>query len=50
MTAACLIAFAVLALIVVAVGEARDLPWRRRVADAGRSRLTAPAQPARLRR
>jgi len=47
MLPACLIAVAVLALLVVAVGEARDLRRRRRLADAGRSRT--PAQRASLR-
>jgi len=48
MTAA-LIALAVLALLAVAVGEARDLRGRRRLADAGRSRRPAPPPRARLR-
>ncbi len=49
MTAA-LIAFAALALLAVVAGEVSGLPFRRRLADAGRSRLQAPAQRARLRR
>jgi hypothetical protein len=44
-----LIGIAVLALLVVAVGEARDLRPRRRVVEAGRSRLPAPPQKVRLR-
>jgi hypothetical protein len=43
------IALAVLALLAVVIGEARDLRPRRRLADAGRSRLPAPPQKARLR-
>ncbi|MGY0571911.1 hypothetical protein ACTGJ9_013315 [Bradyrhizobium sp. RDM12] len=46
MMAAVLIAFAVLALLAVVAGELSELPWRRRIVDAGRSRL--PAQQARL--
>ncbi|WP_158228805.1 hypothetical protein [Bradyrhizobium sp. Y36] len=38
-----LIAFAVVALLAVVVGELSELPWRRRLADAGRSRVPAPA-------
>jgi hypothetical protein len=49
MTAA-LIAFAVLALLVVVGGEMSGLPFRRRLADAGRSRLPAAPARARLRR
>lgn len=45
-----LIAFAVLALLAVVAGELAELPFARRKADAGRSRLQAPAQRTRLRR
>ncbi|WP_161495816.1 hypothetical protein [Bradyrhizobium japonicum] len=45
-----LISFAVLALLAVAAGEVSELPWRRRLADAGRSRLPAAAQRLELRR
>lgn len=34
-----LAAFAVLALLAVVDGELSELPWRRRLADAGRPRL-----------
>ncbi|MGY8710467.1 hypothetical protein RAD16_32430 [Bradyrhizobium sp. 18BD] len=47
---AALISFAVVALLAVLAGELSELPWRRRLADAGRSRLSATAQPPRLRR
>jgi hypothetical protein len=50
MMAIALIGFAVLALLAVAVGEARAIRARRRLADAGRSRLPAPARRGRLRR
>jgi hypothetical protein len=33
-----LVGFAVLALLAVVAGELSELPWRRRLADAGRSR------------
>jgi hypothetical protein len=49
-TAAALIVAAALALLGIVAGEAADLPFRRRMADAGRWRLPAPAQRARLRR
>jgi hypothetical protein len=39
-----LIGIAALALLTVGVGEVRDLRRRRRLADAGRSRLPAPVQ------
>lgn len=42
-----LIIFAVIALLAVVAGELSELPWRRRLADAGRSRT--PAQAARRR-
>jgi hypothetical protein len=45
--AACLIGIAVLALLAVVIGEARDLRYRRRIVDAGRSRM--PAAPPRVR-
>jgi hypothetical protein len=48
MTAA-LIAFAVLAPL-VAAGEINGLPFARRKADAGRSRLPAVSERGRLRR
>jgi hypothetical protein len=47
---AALIAFAALALLGVLAGEMSGLPFRRRLADAGRSRLQAPAARGRLRR
>ena len=37
--AAVLISFAFLAMLAVVAGELSELPWRRRLADAGRSRL-----------
>jgi len=44
-------AVAVLPALAVAVGEMQGLPFRRRLADAARSRLpAAPAQRVRLRR
>lgn len=43
MMAAALLGFAVMALLAVVAGEVSELPWRRRLADAGRSRLPAPA-------
>ena len=46
---AVLIAFAALALLAVAVGEMSGLPFRRRLADAGRSRLPPPAARGRHR-
>ncbi|MHC2844918.1 hypothetical protein ACVINU_007852 [Bradyrhizobium diazoefficiens] len=46
MMPAALIAFAVLAVLAVVVGEVSELPWRRRLADAGRSRSPAPARVA----
>jgi hypothetical protein len=50
MTAA-LIPFAVMAALAVAAGEINGLPFRRRLADAARSRLPgASAQRVRLRR
>ncbi|WP_187434906.1 hypothetical protein [Bradyrhizobium cytisi] len=39
--AAALIGFVVMALLAVVAGELPELPWRRRLADAGRSRLAA---------
>jgi hypothetical protein len=48
--AAAMIGIAVLALLAVVAGEARDLRARRRVADAGRSRLPTAPQTGRLRR
>jgi hypothetical protein len=49
MTAA-LIAFAVLAALAIAAGEINGLPFARRKADAGRSRLPAVSERGRLRR
>jgi hypothetical protein len=43
-----LIAFAVLALVAVFAGEIADIRLRRRVADAGRSRLPVPVARQRL--
>ncbi|MCS3893300.1 hypothetical protein M2171_002433 [Bradyrhizobium japonicum USDA 38] len=37
-----LLGFAALALLVVVAGELSEMPWRRRMADAGRARLPAP--------
>lgn len=48
MMPAALISFAVLALLAVVAGELSELPWRRRIVDARRSRLPASAQQARL--
>jgi hypothetical protein len=48
--AVALIAFAAMALLGVLAGEVSDLPFARREADAGRSRLPAPAQRAGPRR
>jgi len=50
MITAWLIDIAALALLVVVAGEARDLRRRRRLADAGRSRMLLPPQAAGLRR
>jgi hypothetical protein len=51
MTAVDFIAAAALAAVGVVAGEVADLPFSRRLADAGRSRLpAAPAQRVRLRR
>jgi len=47
---AVLVGFAVMALLMVVAGELSELPWRRRIVDARRSRLPTPAQQARLRR
>lgn len=44
MMPAALIAFAALAVLAVVAGELSELPWRRRLADAGRSRLPVSAQ------
>jgi hypothetical protein len=49
MTAA-LISFAVLALLAVVAGELAQLPFARRKADAGRSRLPAAPERGELRR
>ena len=49
MMTAWFISLVVLALFVVGVGEARDLRRRRRLAEAGRSRMPAPPPRARLR-
>lgn len=48
MMPAALISFAVMALLAVVVGEVSELPWRRRLADAGRSRLSGSAPRERL--
>lgn len=45
-----LAAFAVLALFAVVAGELSELPWRRRIVDARRSRLPAPEQRVEARR
>jgi hypothetical protein len=39
-----LLFFAALCVFVVIFNEAMDLPVRRRITDAGRSRIDAPAQ------
>lgn len=41
MMPAVLISFAVVALLAVVAGELSELPWRRRLADASRSRVPA---------
>lgn len=45
-----LLFFAAVAVFAVVAGELGEMPWRRRLADAGRSRIEAPAQRASLRR
>jgi hypothetical protein len=50
MTVVYFIAAAVLALFAVAGGEIRGLPFRRRLADASRSRLPATPKRGMLRR
>jgi hypothetical protein len=45
-----LVAFAVLALVTVAAAELKDMRPRRRVVDAGRSRLPEEPQRRSLRR
>lgn len=48
--AAALIAFAAVAVLGVFAGELSDLPFARRKANAGRSRLPAAPERGRLRR
>jgi hypothetical protein len=45
-----LIAFAAMALLSIVAGEAADLPFQQRLADAGRSRLPVAPARGRLRR
>lgn len=49
MMASAMLIFAVVAVVCVVAGELVEMPWRRRVADAGRSRMPAPAARPRLR-
>jgi hypothetical protein len=45
MMAGVLLFFAAIAVVCVVAGEFAEMPFRRRVGDAGRSRMPAPARP-----
>ena len=50
MAAGIMLIFAVSAVVCVVAGELIEMPWKRRLADAGRSRTPAPLERVRLRR
>ena len=46
--AAFMLVFAVMAVVTVVAGELTEMPFRRRVGDASRSRMPAPAARPRI--